>query len=65
MKNGSSVALGAAICALSGGNVLVCGGVAVALAVAFTYLNAHNICPTSKPQLKLYIGGNAAAQCVK
>lgn len=65
IKNGGSAAIGVTICALSGGNVIICGGVAVALAVAFTYIDAHNICPTSKPQLKLYVAGNSAAQCVK
>jgi hypothetical protein len=62
LVNGGAVALGVAICAIPGVGWIACGVVAVIIAIATTYINAHGICPDGKT-LRSYPGRNYA-RCV-
>lgn len=64
LVNGSAAALGVALCAIPAVGWVACAGIAAALGVATVYVNAHGLCPTSKPQLRLY-PGTQIARCLK
>lgn len=52
LTNGSAAAIGAALCAIPAVGWAACGVIAVVLAIATTYVNAHGLC-SNKRSLKL------------
>jgi hypothetical protein len=65
IATGGAAAVGIAICAIPAVGWVLCAVVAAILAIAAFYIASYGVCPSSKPNLRVFADQNVTPYCTK